>query len=88
MIEAIKALEEEKKTFRSWLIFPEEKKLVGCKRVVPVKYKPDGSVERYKAHLIAKGYTQIFDIDYQETFARVAKMNSIKVLISLTVNQN
>lgn len=52
-----------------------------------VKHKLDGSVDRYKARLVAMGYTQIFGIDYQETFAQVAKMNSIRVLISLTVNQ-
>lgn len=43
-------------------------------------------VERYKARLVAKGYTQTFDINYQETFAPVAKMNSIRVLISLATN--
>lgn len=52
-----------------------------------VKYKSDGSVERYKASLVAKGYAQSYGIDYQETFALVAKMNSERVLISLAVNQ-
>ena len=37
---------------------PQGKKLVGCKWVFAVKYKADGSLERYKARLLAKGYTQ------------------------------
>ena len=53
-----------------------------------VKCKADGSVERYKARLIAKGFTQTHGIDYQETFALVAKMNSIRTLLSLAVNFN
>ena len=53
-----------------------------------IKSKADGSVERYKAKLVAKGFTQTYGIDYQETFAPVAKINLIRVLFSLVVNSN
>lgn len=48
-----------------------------------MKYKADGSIERYKAQLIAKGYTQTYGIYYLETFAPVAKMNIVRVPLSL-----
>ena len=67
---------------------PKEKKTVGCKWFFTVKCRADGSVDRYKARLVAKGFTQTYGIDYQETFALVAKINSIRVLLSLAVNFN
>ena len=64
---------------------PRGKTLVGCKWIFTVKYKVDGTIERYKARLVTKGYTQTYGIDYQETFAPVIKMNMARVLLSLLV---
>ena len=53
--------------------------------VYKIKTKADGSVERYKAHLIAKGFTQEYGINYEETFAHVARLTSVKSLIVMAV---
>jgi Reverse transcriptase (RNA-dependent DNA polymerase) len=52
-----------------------------------IKYHSNDSIERYKARLDAKEYTQIHGIDCQEIFALMTKMNTVKILLSITVNQ-
>ena len=65
---------------------PSGKKLVGCKWVFAVKFKGDDSLKKYKARMVAKGYTQTYGVDYQETFAPVTKMNTVRILLSFAVN--
>jgi len=65
---------------------PNGNKIVGSKWVFTMKYKLNGSIDRYKARLVAQGFTQIQELDYEKTFASVAKLNSIRVLLSLAIN--
>jgi len=65
---------------------PTGKKAVGCKWVFIVKHKVDGSIERYKAWLVEKSFTQTYDIDYEETLTLIAKMKSIWVLLSFSTS--
>ncbi|GKF68763.1 retrotransposon protein, putative, ty1-copia subclass [Tanacetum coccineum] len=43
----------------------------------------DGAVHTYKAHLVAKGFTQTLGIDYEETFSPVADIRAIRILIAI-----
>ena len=65
---------------------PKGRKLIICKWIYRNKYASDGSVERYKARLFAKGFSQVKGIDYNETFTPVAKINSIHLVLSLAAS--
>lgn len=67
------ALEKIHKTWEMIELF-KSKKSVRCKWVFMVKYKANGTQDRYKAKLVTKGYTQIYGMNYQETFTLVVKM--------------
>ena len=61
---------------------PFGKSPIGCRWIYTVKIGSDRSVDRLKARLVAKRYTQIYDPDY-DTFSLVAKMASIRLLFSM-----
>jgi len=65
---------------------PKERKLVQCKWVYCTKFVVDGSIDKYKACLVVKGVSKVEGIDYSETFAPVAKMNSIYFVLSLAAS--
>ena len=62
---------------------PENKKAIGVKWVYKTKKNAKGEVQRYKARLVAKGYKQRESIDYGEVFALVARLETIRLMISL-----
>ncbi|KAM1053550.1 hypothetical protein ACFX2I_000976 [Malus domestica] len=63
-------------------------KTIGVKWVFKTKLKENGEVDKYKARLVAKGYCQQYGIDYAEVFAPVARLDTIRVVISLAAQKN
>ena len=62
---------------------PEGKSVVTSKWIYKIKHVVDGSVEKYKAGFVARGFSQIEGVDYGETFTLVAKYTSIMAIISI-----
>nr|GEV07465.1 retrovirus-related Pol polyprotein from transposon TNT 1-94 [Tanacetum cinerariifolium] len=71
---------------QTWTIeeLPSNKKALGCKWVCKIKYKSDETIERSKARLVILGNHQVERIDYNETFAPVSKMVTVRVLLAIT----
>ncbi|GKV32421.1 hypothetical protein SLEP1_g41032 [Rubroshorea leprosula] len=63
-------------------------KTIGVKWIYKTKLKENGEVDKFKACLVAKGYKQEFGIDYQEVFAPVARMDTIRLVIGLAAQNS
>ena len=75
---------------KTWVLVPPppNQNVIGCRWVYKLKLKPDGSIDRYRARLVAKGFHQTHGFDYFETFSPVVKPNNIHVVLSLALNKN
>jgi histone deacetylase 1/2 len=74
---------------RTWHLVPHPKgkNVIRCKWVYKVKRKADGTIDQYKAHLIAKGFKQRYGIDYEDTFSPMVKAMTIRLILSVAVSK-
>ena len=67
---------------------PTGKKAIDCKWIFRVKYNTDGSLDKRKARIVARGFSQRPGIDYAQTFSPVIRYESIRILLSIAANEN
>lgn len=86
MVDEIEALNQN----NTWTLVPRPSSMnvVGSKWVLRVKYHADGSIERYKARVVAQGFTQITGLDYSHMFSPVVKASTVRIVLSLAVLNN
>lgn len=67
---------------------PKDRDVIGVKWIFKTKFNQDGSMQKHKARLVARGFTQKPGIDFFETFAPVARLETIRTLIALAAQKN
>lgn len=74
---------------KTWEVVPcpKDRNIVGSRWVFKIKHKADGLIERYKARLVAKGFSQQPGTGYDETYAPVARYDSLRLLLALAAHK-
>ena len=74
----------------TWVLMDKSshKKAIEVKWVYRTKQNADSSINKYKARLVVKGYAQVFGVDFLETFAPVARLDTIRLLLALYAQKN
>lgn len=91
--EWITAMKEEMKSLKenqTWELvqLPKDRKTIGCKWVYKIKYDANGEVCKYKARLVAQGFSQKFGSDYDQVFAPVVRQSTFRILLTLAAKEN
>ena len=75
---------------KTWTLVPylSDVNIVMWKWIFTLKYHRDHTIACHKAHLVAWGFTQVYGIDYLETFSPIVRLPSVRMLLSLVVNQD
>ncbi|XP_022019863.1 uncharacterized mitochondrial protein AtMg00820-like [Helianthus annuus] len=84
-VQELKSLEEHK----TWSLveLPRDQQVIGLKWVFRVKMDASGEIKKYKSRIVAKGYAQEYGINYEETFAPVARFETTRMILLLAAQQ-
>ena len=87
------AIESELKSLadaRTWEVVerPRGVNVVGCKWVFKIKRNAAGEIDKYKAQLVAKGYSQVQGVDYNDTYAPIAHLSSLHMILAIATRND